>query len=134
MGLNIFKVHTFCLELFQSTLCLVLHCSLVKVKCTFTSFINMTFYKKQAAPFNVDMYPLWTRKEKKHEFPFKLSLSKVVWGSKNFMSVMQAFIRKKHIKVITYHTLPTAEILSGKNARAWVSMVLYLENKLKLKH
>ena len=25
-----------------------------------------------------------------------------------------------------YHsTLPTAEILSGKNARAWVSMVLY---------
>ena len=27
-------------------------------------------------------------------------------------------------------TVPTAEILSGKNARAWVSMVLYLE-KLK---
>ena len=26
-------------------------------------------------------------------------------------------------------TLPTAEILSGKNARAWVSMVLYLKNK-----
>ena len=25
------------------------------------------------------------------------------------------------------HTLPTAEILSGKNAQAWVSMVLYLE-------
>ena len=49
------------------------------------------------------MYFLRTRKEKKHEFPFKLSLSKVVWGSKNFMSVMQAFIRKKHIKVITYH-------------------------------
>ena len=24
-------------------------------------------------------------------------------------------------------TLPTAEILSGKNARAWVSMVLYLK-------
>ena len=29
-------------------------------------------------------------------------------------------------------TLPTAEILSGKNARAWVSMVLYLRNKIKL--
>ena len=26
-------------------------------------------------------------------------------------------------------TLPTAEILNGKNARAWVSMVLYLKNK-----
>ena len=25
------------------------------------------------------------------------------------------------------NTLPTAEILSGKNARAWVSMVLYLK-------
>ena len=24
-------------------------------------------------------------------------------------------------------TVPTAEILSGKNARAWVSMVLYLK-------
>ena len=28
--------------------------------------------------------------------------------------------------------LPTAEILSGKNARAWVSMVLHLENKIKI--
>ena len=26
-------------------------------------------------------------------------------------------------------TLPTADILSGKNAPAWVSMVLYLKNK-----
>ena len=26
-----------------------------------------------------------------------------------------------------WHTLPTAEIISGKNARAWVSMVLYLK-------
>ena len=35
----------------------------------------------------------------------------------------------------SWHTLPTAEILSGKNARAWVSMVLYLKkNKLKLKY
>ena len=25
-------------------------------------------------------------------------------------------------------TLPTAEILSGKNARVWVSMVLHLKN------
>ena len=28
-------------------------------------------------------------------------------------------------------TLPTAEILSGKNALAWVLMVLYLKNKKK---
>ena len=27
----------------------------------------------------------------------------------------------------TNDTLPTAEILSGKNAQAWVSMVLYLK-------
>ena len=27
----------------------------------------------------------------------------------------------------TYDTLPTDEILSGKNERAWVSMVLYLK-------
>jgi hypothetical protein len=26
------------------------------------------------------------------------------------------------------YTLPTDEILSGKNVRAWVSMILYLEN------
>ena len=28
-------------------------------------------------------------------------------------------------KTITRYTLPTAEILSGKNVLAWVSMVLY---------
>ena len=31
------------------------------------------------------------------------------------------------------NTLPTAEILSGKNARAWVSMVLYLKKLMKIK-
>ena len=31
------------------------------------------------------------------------------------------------------YTLPTAEILSGKNARAWVSMVLYLKKDMKNK-
>ena len=30
---------------------------------------------------------------------------------------------------VNSYTLPTAEILSGKNVRAWVSMVLYLKNK-----
>ena len=30
--------------------------------------------------------------------------------------------------LIWYVTLPTAEILSGKNARAWASMVLYFKN------
>ena len=29
--------------------------------------------------------------------------------------------------------LPTAEILSGKNARAWVSMVLYVKKLIKIK-
>ena len=28
---------------------------------------------------------------------------------------------------LIHDTLPTAEILSGKNAQAWVSMVLYLK-------
>ena len=32
---------------------------------------------------------------------------------------------------LRHYTLPTAEILSGKNVRAWVQMVLYLKNKLK---
>ena len=30
-------------------------------------------------------------------------------------------------------TLPIAEILSGKNVRAWVSMVLYLKKLMKIK-
>ena len=30
-------------------------------------------------------------------------------------------------------TLPTAEILSGKNARAWVSMVSYLKKEMEIK-
>ena len=28
---------------------------------------------------------------------------------------------------ISFYTPPTADILSGKNARAWVSMVLYVK-------
>ena len=31
------------------------------------------------------------------------------------------------LNFLTYATLPTAEILSVKKARAWVSMVLYLK-------
>ena len=42
------------------------------------------------------------------------------------------FHNKFHLH--TYYTLPTAEILSGKNVRAWVSMVLFQKNKLKLKY
>ena len=30
-------------------------------------------------------------------------------------------------------TLPKAEILTGKNVRAWVSMVLYLRKYIKIK-
>ena len=32
-----------------------------------------------------------------------------------------------------HSTLSTAEILSGKNARAWVSMVLYFKRYMKIK-
>ena len=32
------------------------------------------------------------------------------------------------------HTLPTAETLSGKNVRAWVSMVSYLKKQKKIKN
>ena len=35
--------------------------------------------------------------------------------------------------VLKKSTLPTADILSGKNARAWVSMVLYLKKQKKIK-
>ena len=31
-----------------------------------------------------------------------------------------------------HYTLPTAEILSGKNVRAWVLMVLYLKKQIKI--
>ena len=31
------------------------------------------------------------------------------------------------------NTLPTAEILSGKNVRAWVSMLSYLKKEMKIK-
>ena len=33
----------------------------------------------------------------------------------------------------TFYKLPTAEIFSGKNARAWVLMVLYLKKKKNIK-
>ena len=36
------------------------------------------------------------------------------------------------IACIRRYTLPTDEILSGKNARAWVSMVLYLRKEMKI--
>ena len=39
-----------------------------------------------------------------------------------------------YIQWCAYYTVPIAEILSGKNVRAWVSMVLYLKKKLKLKY
>ena len=55
------------------------------------------------------------------------------------MTVHSAYIWYENIFTLRYrlveskmqyvHTLPTAEILSGKNARAWVSMVLYLKKK-----
>ena len=37
-----------------------------------------------------------------------------------------------HLAVVSLDTLPTAEILSGKSVRAWVSMVLYLKIKIKI--
>ena len=36
-------------------------------------------------------------------------------------------------KIVHVGTLHTADILSGKNARAWVSMVLYLKKKIRIK-
>ena len=33
---------------------------------------------------------------------------------------------------LTYSTLPTAEILSGKKVRAWVSIVSYLKKEMKI--
>ena len=39
-----------------------------------------------------------------------------------------------HFKFKILTTLSTAEILGGKNVRSWVSIVLYLKNKWKLKY
>ena len=41
---------------------------------------------------------------------------------------------KSNHSIHTYFTVPIDRILSVKNARAWVSMVSYLKNKLKLKY
>ena len=38
-----------------------------------------------------------------------------------------------HLHTDIHIILPTAEILSGKNARTWVSKVLYLKKRLKIK-
>ena len=38
-----------------------------------------------------------------------------------------SFMKKVEFYFGSKYTLPTAEILSGKNARAWVSMVSYLK-------
>ena len=53
-------------------------------------------------------------------------------GLEDHKSILGSWVQKYHYH---YRTLPTAEILSGKNERAWISMVLYLKkNKLKLKY
>ena len=48
--------------------------------------------------------------------------------------IRQLMINGTKLVFLCLFTLPTAEILSGKNARAWVSMVLYLKKKqMKIK-
>ena len=37
------------------------------------------------------------------------------------------------IKVQSVLTVPIAEILSGKNARAWISMILYFKKYIEIK-
>ena len=37
-------------------------------------------------------------------------------------------------KIVSCDTLPTVEILSGKNAQAWVSMVSYIKKMKKLRY
>ena len=37
------------------------------------------------------------------------------------------------LETVSQITVPIAEILSGKNACAWVSMFLYLKKKIKIK-
>ena len=47
-----------------------------------------------------------------------------------FYGCERTLLRKLYCMYITadiVNTLPTAKILSAKNARAWVSMVLYLK-------
>ena len=45
------------------------------------------------------------------------------------------FISEVAFLILSFNTLPTADILSSKNARAWVSMVSFKKKKkLKLKY
>ena len=51
---------------------------------------------------------------------------------KNGLTFLNRYIYAIYINYMVI-TLPTAKIISDKNARAWVSMVSYLKNKRKLK-
>ena len=63
------------------------------------------------------------------------------YQSPHWVCLLMLLIRQLMIQVINgtklvflcLFTLPTAEILSGKNGRAWVSMVLYFEKEMKIK-
>ena len=69
-------------------------------KIYFYFFYKYDFFK-QRAPFNVCTFCGQGRRK---NMSFLLNCHWARWcvcGSKNFMSVMQAFIREKHIKVIT---------------------------------
>ena len=50
-------------------------------------------------------------------------LSQYAYGFKEYQNKSFGHLTNTYL----YLTLPTADILSGKNARAWVSMVSYLK-------
>ena len=76
---------------------------------------------------------LWRWSEYCENNFYKMPYRQIWWRNTHFLT-------KNHEKMCSFtwicrFTLPTAEILSGKNARAWVSVAFYIyKNKWKLKN
>ena len=76
---------------------------------------------------------LLSRKLNSLKFEEKYCRKDLTWGfdSKNWTPWLPGKITPRKRWVLHPCTLPTTEILSGKNARAWVSMVLYSKKSMK---
>ena len=68
---------------------------------------------------------MWHHRHKSHNMKFLLDLSLRLL----IETLTGDFEKLKWILI----TLPTVELLSDKNARAWVSIVSYLKKQMKIK-
>ena len=90
-------------------------------------FIDFSFFKDFLKLFNLLLLWLCLKPSNNPLFQRALRLLKGLWvflpHAPGAMLIQGAtFIPDSRV-----YTLPTAKILSGKNARAWISMVLYFK-------